>query len=361
MKNESRLANGFEFRAGDDGEGIFEGYAVTWDFVDSYRSMFKRGAFAKTLQERGDRVKVKYNHETLIGKVLEAREDDTGLYVRGQLNLAVQSAKDVYSFLVDGTLDGLSFAFRSIKDHYEKGVRVFDEVALFEFGPVDDPASDAAIVTDVRSDDGERATNYTETYEDDKARRDFWMAFWALERTIDDIWFSDSSGEDLISMLDAALTEAHGQLLESAQMFVDRFRRDSQRAMPENSNSNALALAVRDWLQESGQSPERVAANSSLTLDEVNDLRSGRIVADRTKLTGLPDDVQAAHRDARRVEVERLCTELRDGLSNAEHQRINALLSRNKSEPDDSTRDDTQPGMTALLVRAQKLRESIGA
>lgn len=355
MKLDYRKFNRFEFRE-EDGEGIFSGYAVTWDFVDAYRSMFRKGSFTKTLQERGDRIKVKYNHETLIGKVLEAREDDVGLFVRGKLNLSVQAAKDVYSFLRDGTLDGLSFAFRSIKDHYEKGVRVFSEVALYEFGPVDDPASDAAVITSVRDD---RAVDFEETAQQMDIARAMYDALHALEYTLYDIWGEAESSEQVVSLIDEALSKFHATYLEAAQNYVSMFWTDGMRQVPrveKSEDQNLLAISMRAWLEASQQTAEQIAASTVLTLDEVNQLQEGRVIATREKLVSLPENVRQAHRQVRFEHVEGLCALLREGLTPAEKLRINALLSRSPSEPSSDTRDDTQPDESAVFESLRALR-----
>lgn len=142
-----------EVRAtGDDGE--FEGYIAVWGTVDTYNSEFRPGAFDKTLRERGDRIKVFFNHQMLVGKPLEIREDDYGVFVRGKLNLNVGAAADVYSFMKDGTLDTLSFGFKTVRQQYVRGVRQITEVKLFEFGPVVFEANPQAQITNVRSEGG---------------------------------------------------------------------------------------------------------------------------------------------------------------------------------------------------------------
>ena len=47
---------------GDKDEWTFEGYAVTWGTIDDYNSTFRKGSFRKTITERGNRIKVLWNH-----------------------------------------------------------------------------------------------------------------------------------------------------------------------------------------------------------------------------------------------------------------------------------------------------------
>ena len=151
MANKKEVRSCLELRESTDA-GAFSGYITVWGDVDSYNSVFVRGSFAKTIQEQGSRLKVLYNHETLIGKVTEIREDDHGVYVEGQLNLEISAARDTLSFMKDGTLDGLSFMFRSIKQKVEKGVLNIKEVRVYEIGPVDFPSGDTSLITTVRAD-----------------------------------------------------------------------------------------------------------------------------------------------------------------------------------------------------------------
>ena len=143
----------------DDTTGEFTGYITKWNTVDSYNSTFVRGCFKKTIENRSDKVKVLYNHDTLIGKAVEIREDDTGCFVRGIIDLETQAGKETYSMLKKGILDGLSFGFTVEKRTNVKGIDTIMEVTLYEFGPVNFPANDSANVAEVRS-------GYVETKDD---------------------------------------------------------------------------------------------------------------------------------------------------------------------------------------------------
>lgn len=135
-------------------EGIIEGYAAVWGTVDSYDSMFEKGAFAKTISERGQRIKLLWNHDsdTVIGRVTELREDEKGLFVRAQITMGVEKARDVFELIKDGAIDTFSFGFRTIKDEWgDKGIRLIKEVALYEVSPVTFEANPSAVITGTRS------------------------------------------------------------------------------------------------------------------------------------------------------------------------------------------------------------------
>ncbi len=326
-KKETRSSG--ELRSVDE-DGMFEGYLTVWDTVDDYNSTFKRGSFKKTIQERASKVKIYYDHEHLIGSSVELREDDHGVYGVGKLNLDVDKAKEAYSFMKDGTLDGLSFGFRTLKEGFKDGIRQIKEVQLFEFGPVTFPANDAAEIISVRSED------FSESLTDSKLREESWTLRNALDMTISDIWWSnDSTSENVIGKLDAALADYHASYLEYAARYVSAFwSKDDLRSSPFD---NDLAKSVNQTLLEKRKTILELAGETSFTVDELQELRQGKLIENREKLETLSDEIKQAHKEQRNKAVEALCLELRDKLTNAETTRIMALLKpveQRQSEPD---------------------------
>lgn len=138
---------------GDDGDGTFEGYASTFDVVDSYGDMVVKGAFLDSLAEygsKGDGIPLYWRHRMddpfmLIGYTLEAKEDDHGLWVRCQL-LDTNSAKQVHALLKAGLVKQMSFAYdieeaawveRNIEDggsYYELRKLKIHEVSVVPVG-----------------------------------------------------------------------------------------------------------------------------------------------------------------------------------------------------------------------------------
>lgn len=93
-----------------DGEtGTFEGYAARFGGTDTYGDTLIKGAFASTLRQNG-KPKMFYGHDWSmpIGRFDKAAEDDSGLYVKGQLTPGHSVAADVRAGLAHGTMDGLS-------------------------------------------------------------------------------------------------------------------------------------------------------------------------------------------------------------------------------------------------------------
>lgn len=140
------------FKASDVEARTFFGHASTFD-LDRVGDIITRGAFQKTLQERGARVKIMYNHQELIGKPVKMYEDEKGLYVEGKISNTARGS-EVLELMQDGVLDTMSITYAIPKggsDYNEDGVRVIKELDLYEFGPVDFAANESAIITGVKS------------------------------------------------------------------------------------------------------------------------------------------------------------------------------------------------------------------
>jgi hypothetical protein len=126
-----------------------------WTEIDSWEGRFKerivRGAFRKTLQENGHRVRLQFDHghhpligSLPIGAIRKLKEDATGLFVEARLadNWLVQPVREA---IANGSIDGMSFRFSVVGekwDHVDSDLpeRTITEVRLMEVGPVVWPA-----------------------------------------------------------------------------------------------------------------------------------------------------------------------------------------------------------------------------
>lgn len=132
------------------GEGLdpgqFEAIVSVFGNVDSYGDRMVKGAFARTLKEKGP-PPIYWNHAWELGPIgesIEAEERDEGLWIKGQLWV------DIDDSLIARIHKGMtanppavrefSFAFRTIKSQWvnEEGVEIREllDVELFEAGPV---------------------------------------------------------------------------------------------------------------------------------------------------------------------------------------------------------------------------------
>lgn len=146
-------------------DGIVEGYAATFDRVpDSYGDVIAAGAFADSLkswEQKGMPIPLLYGHNTddpklNIGKVIEAREDERGLFVRAQFDADNEKAQYVRKLVKEGRLWQFSFAYEVLDGasvELDDGTQVYElrKMNLFEVSLVQIPANQRAVVTDVKS------------------------------------------------------------------------------------------------------------------------------------------------------------------------------------------------------------------
>ncbi len=145
----------FELKELNEETNIVEGYASTFDDKpDSYGDVVVKGAFAKTIQENGDRVKFLWQHDwnEPIGKVIELREDDHGLYFKAKIS-NTKRGQEFLQLAKDGVIDRLSIGYTTTKADYDRqaGVRYLKEVKLYEISAVTFPANDNAIISAVKN------------------------------------------------------------------------------------------------------------------------------------------------------------------------------------------------------------------
>jgi len=121
---------------------IVEGYFAAFDKADSDNDVFVKGAFAKSISERGPkgskRIKHLFNHWDTVGVLQELYEDDFGLHyvsVIGNHRLG----EDVLKMYEDGIITEHSVGFQTIDDKIEitNGIRYLKEVKLWEGSSLD--------------------------------------------------------------------------------------------------------------------------------------------------------------------------------------------------------------------------------
>jgi HK97 family phage prohead protease len=137
-------------------DGSFSGYASVFGEVDLGKDRVERGAFRKSLSERGaDGVRMLFQHDPSepIGAWKVIREDSRGLYVEGVLADGVARAREVRQLLKNGALDGLSIGFRTVraKTDAKSGVRRILEADLWEISVVTFPMLPSARVQNIKN------------------------------------------------------------------------------------------------------------------------------------------------------------------------------------------------------------------
>jgi HK97 family phage prohead protease len=149
-------------------DGSFSGYASLFGRVDLGRDVVERGAFSRSLAERGAAgVRMLFQHDPNqpIGAWTEIREDGRGLFVRGRLTPGVAKSREVLELMRGGALDGLSIGFRTVRARSEpSGVRRILEADLWEISVVTFPMLPGARVESIKG-GGARSLPTTREFE----------------------------------------------------------------------------------------------------------------------------------------------------------------------------------------------------
>ena len=140
-------------------------YLAKFDNIDSDNDMIKKGAFTKSIQERGpdspSNRKIAFlrwhDWEKPIGKFLTLEEDDFGLFAVSQLGTS-QMGEDAFRDYTDGIIREHSIGFQYIQDKMkfiedmnapDKGYFMISELKLYEGSAVTFGANSETNVVDV--------------------------------------------------------------------------------------------------------------------------------------------------------------------------------------------------------------------
>jgi hypothetical protein len=137
----------------ESGVAEFSGYASTFGNVDRCGDVMAKGCFGAIDPKS---ILMLWNHSTsdLIGGYSEMREDDFGLFVKGEVNLGVQRGKEAAALLKAGHLNKMSIGFNippGGADWADSGVRTIKNANLLEVSLVPIPANTRASVLNVKS------------------------------------------------------------------------------------------------------------------------------------------------------------------------------------------------------------------
>jgi HK97 family phage prohead protease len=129
----------------------FEGYGSVWDRVDSYGDTVLKGAFAESLKARRPMMFFGHSPGRVPGKWVKAQEDDTGLFLRGQLTPGHSEAVDLEASLRHQSLSGLSIGgYTTEAEWIEEDSKIVGRrikaFELFEVSVVSMPAENEARV-----------------------------------------------------------------------------------------------------------------------------------------------------------------------------------------------------------------------
>lgn len=145
----------FELESTDEKTGEFSGYASVFGNVDDGGDVVEKGAFAKTIVEDFHRIKILALHNDCwlpVGKPIELREDDRGLFIRGRISDTTMG-RDIRTLLKDGVLNELSIGYDAVKYSIDEArqIRHLKEIKLWEISTVIWGMNDQATIDDVKS------------------------------------------------------------------------------------------------------------------------------------------------------------------------------------------------------------------
>lgn len=121
--------------------------------VVDYSEKFTFGSFARSISERGHKVKLLVGHDTRklpVGKAVELREERDGLHAAFEVS-DTSLGNDLLTLIRDGIADSFSIGFTPVRERWEGGVRIHLESMLREVSAVTFPAYPGALIAGVRS------------------------------------------------------------------------------------------------------------------------------------------------------------------------------------------------------------------
>jgi HK97 family phage prohead protease len=153
----------FKFVAAQQQSGIIEGYATIFGLVDTFGDIVEDGAFEASLAQHkseGTAPAMLWSHDPAapIGRWLELVEDETGLRVRGQLNLESDGGQQALIHIKAGDVGGLSIGYlpKRVERAPDNGLSLV-EIDLYEVSVVSMPANRRARIISLK-----QATSLTE-------------------------------------------------------------------------------------------------------------------------------------------------------------------------------------------------------
>jgi HK97 family phage prohead protease len=203
-------------------EGSFEGILSPYGGVpDSYGDVVERGAYAKTLKEKGTTRPLLWQHgaKDPIGLLtLEDRAD--GLWCSGQLLMEDDLAMKAYRFIKAGVVTGLSIGFETLNDTVKAGVRYLTEIKLYEGSIVTFPANESALITAVKSALDAKGDFNEELTEIQLCQASYQMRS-ALCSSLDSIVWADLARDEKIAATETVIQQFSDAYMNFIPSFLD--------------------------------------------------------------------------------------------------------------------------------------------
>jgi HK97 family phage prohead protease len=120
-----------------------EGYASTRD-LDRTGEIVEPGAFAESLKDFMSNPVVTYMHDwsNPIGKVIDVRIDEVGLFIRAEIS---ETAQKMWKLIEEGILRAFSIGYEVVEEKTIDGVNHIMKLRLYEVAVVSIPANQRAL------------------------------------------------------------------------------------------------------------------------------------------------------------------------------------------------------------------------
>lgn len=231
----------------EDG-GTVKGYASTFDREpDAYGDVVAKGAFAKSLERwkalnaEGKYIPLLWGHDTNdpqsnIGRVVDAYEDERGLFVEAEFDADNEKAQYVRKLVQEGRVYQFSFAFEVVNQGQvtlENGVKAneLQELELFEVSLVQIPANQHATVEEIKSGEPEIKSGRRNSAKDADELRKIASAAAQIQEVVNGLLADDETDTEDGEEESEAAKAAEGETSQAE--FVDAYKQ-----------------AVKEWLGE---------------------------------------------------------------------------------------------------------------
>jgi len=198
----------------DEAAGTFEGELSVYGVVDLGGDSVERGAFNKSIAERGAEIPLLWQHDTKqpIG-ILELQDTPTALKVQGRLVLAVERAREALALMKAGALRGMSIGYEAKQSVMDGKIRRLKEIKLFEGSLVTFPMLELAQV-DLSS---VKASGEPGDFDGDLSNIQTWSARYQMMQAL------DSSLDGIILKSEASLEERREQVVSAIDQFREKY------------------------------------------------------------------------------------------------------------------------------------------
>lgn len=272
-------------------DGSFEGIACVYESLDLGMDIVEKGAFRKSLKDRGS-VPILWQHDERspigIGELTDSKD---GLLIKGKLTLGVAQAAEAYALLKDGVISGLSIGFQTVKDEVKSGVRYLKEIKLWEVSVVTFPMQPDAQVVAVKA--AGEAKDFDKELSKIRAMASQHQTMMALYNSLDVIaYHTDMTIEDRVSESGESIDQFKAAYLEALPAFlegVDTMMRWGNAEKLEFKAGRRLSAATRASLEKVREDIKALLEADDQASDEQKGVNSNRRatfkVGDKVKIT----------------------------------------------------------------------------